>query len=131
MVSMMKGVHPCDCTSSPVSSNFFMSNQPSTPGPATPALRNSMLWSREKARWWVGKHVLISVNFRVAGSYIAILRFDSAIGNAFAEGCVDPALQKSGFAGGRIWDVNHTRPLSSIIGLWVMVWLFQIGLGPQ
>jgi hypothetical protein len=27
--------------------------------------------------------------------------------------------------------VNHTRPRSSSIGLWLLVWLSQIGFSPQ
>jgi hypothetical protein len=37
--------------------------------------------------------------------------------NSFAEGMSDPALQKAGLLGGRILDLNHTRPNSSNIGL--------------
>jgi len=40
-------------------------------------------------------------------------------------------LQKSGLAGGRTREVNHTRPFSSSIGLCMLVWLSQIGSGPQ
>src|ERR1700733_13395004 len=79
-VSSTNGVHPCDATSSPVCSNFLTSSQPNTAGPTTPAEKNSLSWSREKARWWIGKQVLSNVNFPVAGSYIAILRFDKLIG---------------------------------------------------
>src|ERR1700674_652903 len=52
-------------------------------------------------------------------------------GKAFAEGCVDPALQKSGLRCGRIRAVNQMWPFSSIIGLCMMVWLSQIGFSPQ
>src|ERR1700761_6450368 len=130
-VSTTNGVQRCDCTSSLVASNFFTSSQPSTAGPTTPALKNSCAWSREKARWWVGKQVETSVNFSDAGSYIAMLRFDCLIGNAFADGCADPALHQSGFSFGRICEVIQTRPFSSIIGLCVIVWLFQIAFGPH
>ena len=36
-------------------------------------------------------------------------------------------LEKSGFFDGRMRAVNQTRPFSSIIGLWLTVWLSQIG----
>src|SRR3954462_7935308 len=130
-VSSTNGVQPCDCTSSPVVANFLTSSQPSTAGPTTPALKNSMSWSRVKARWWVGKQVLTSVNLLAAGSYMAMLLLESLIGNALADGCSDPALHQSGLAGGRICEVIQIRPLSSIIGLCVMVWLLQIVLGPH
>src|SRR5918999_3936587 len=73
----------------------------------------------------------MSVNLPDAGSYIERCRFASWIANTFADGCDDPALQKSGFALGRTRGVNHTRPRSSIIGLWLSVLLSQIGSAPQ
>src|SRR5262249_47842791 len=57
LVSRTNGVQPCDLTSSPVSSYISRFNQPSTPGPTTPALvHNVLLASEAKLRWWVGKH---------------------------------------------------------------------------
>ena len=50
---------------------------------------------------------------------------------SLADGWSEPCLQKSGFAGGRTRDVNHTRPFSSNIGLCMLAWLSQIGSGPQ
>src|SRR4051812_41271134 len=74
----------------------------------------------------------MSVNLPVAGSYIDRCRFASpASGNAFADGCSDPCLQKSGFALGRMRELNQTRPFSSIIGLWLSVLLSQMGFGPH
>ena len=75
--------------------------------------------------------MLIKVNLPVAGSYIERWRLACSSGNTFADGCSDPLLQKSGFADGRTRAVNQTRPLSSIIGLWLLVWLSQIGSSPQ
>src|ERR1700694_4138140 len=51
-------------------------------------------------------------------------------GNTFAEGCSEP-LHQSGFLLGRTREVNHTRPFSSIIGLWLRVRPSQIGFGPH
>src|SRR5258706_12692662 len=71
------------------------------------------------------------VNLPLAGSYMETWRPEFSSGNAFAEGCVDPALQKSGLRCGRMRAVNQMWPFSSIIGLCMMVWLSQIGLSPQ
>src|SRR5688572_23973191 len=132
LVSSTKGLQPCERTSSPVSSNIRRLSHPIAPGPATPALVHSVWFaSWANARCCVGKQVLMSVNLPDAGSYIDRCRPDSWMGNAFADGCDDPALQKSGFALGRTRGVNHTRPRSSIIGLWLSVLLSQIGSAPQ
>ena len=131
-MSRTSAVQPCAFASSPVCSYSLRLSQPTTPGPATPELVHSV-WSasRAKLRWWVGKQVLISVHLPVFGSYIERWRFASpASGNAFADGCSAP-LHQSGFLFGRTREVNHTRPFSSIIGLWLSVRLFQIGLGPH
>src|SRR5258706_3865502 len=128
----MKGVQPCERASSPVSSNILRFSQPTTPLPPTPLEVHSVwLASSAKIRWCVGKHVLISVNFPVFGSYMERCRVARSIGKIFAEGWLDPFLQKSGFSNGRTRAVNHTRPCSSIIGLCRLVWLSQIGCGPQ
>src|SRR2546422_1194324 len=58
-------------------------------------------------------------------------RLDWSTGNSLADGWSDPLLQKSGFAGAPTREVNHTRPFSSNIGLCMLVWLSQIGSGPQ
>src|SRR5262249_43241868 len=114
----MKSDQPCDFCSSPVSSNILRFSQPKTGGCGPPALvHRVLLASSAKIRWWVGKQVLISVNFALAGSYIDRWRLASASGNTFAEGWSDPALQKSGLAGGRTRAVIQTLPFSSIIGL--------------
>src|SRR5262249_20081804 len=52
-------------------------------------------------------------------------------GNTLADGWSEPCLQKSGLAGSRTRAAIHTRPFSSIIWLWMLVWLSQIGSGPQ
>src|SRR5882762_3372173 len=103
-----------------------------TPLPGPPALVHSVLLaSSAKTRWWVGKHVLISVIFPVCGSYMDRWRLDCSTGKSFADGWSEPFLQKSGFAGAPTREVNQTRPRSSNIGLCMLVWLSQIGSGPQ
>ena len=67
----------------------------------------------------------------VAGSYTANCRPERSSGVSFAEGRLEPALQNAGIAAARMRDVNHTRPRSSNIGLWTVVWLSQIGSSPQ
>src|ERR1700716_4161100 len=73
----------------------------------------------------------MSVNLPLAGSYMETCRPEFSSGNALADGCVAPALPKSGLRCGRIRAVNQMWPFSSIIGLCMMVWLSQIGLSPQ
>ena len=54
LVSRTIGVQPCDFASSPVSSNFLVSSQPSAPLPGPPALSQSVLLaSSAKTRWCV------------------------------------------------------------------------------
>src|SRR5438552_14325590 len=108
LVSRISAVQPCERSSSPVSSNSFVLSQPTT-GP--PPLVHSVLFaSSANIRWCVPKHVLMCVSLLVAGSYIARCRPARGSGNSFADGCVDPALQKSGLSLGRTADVIHTRP---------------------
>src|SRR5262249_61130260 len=91
----MKGDHPCDFCSSPVSSNILRLSQPKTGVCGPPALVHSVLLaSSAKIRWWVGKQVLISVNFPLAGSYIDRWRLSSCIGNTFADGWSVHVLQQ-------------------------------------
>src|SRR3954469_16942699 len=125
----MSAVHPCDATSSPVSSNILVSSQPTT-GP--PPLVHSVLFaSSANMRWRVLKHVPMCVSFPVFGSYIASCRPDRGSGNAFADGCDEPALQTSGLSGGLTVEVIHTRPRASIIGLCTLFLAFQIASSPQ
>ena len=49
-----------------------------------------------KFRWCVPKQVSMVVTCFVFGSYICICRPLWSIGNAFADGCVDPCRQKAG-----------------------------------
>ncbi len=77
------------------------------------------------------KQVLISDHFSVFGSYMESWRPDTGIGATLADGWSEPCLQKAGFSSGRSFAVNHTRPFSSIMGLWIEVWLSQIGSSPQ
>src|SRR5438105_14338062 len=71
------------------------------------------------------------VSFFVDGSYIARCRPARLSGKSFADGCVDPDLQNAGLSGGRTAEVIHTRPFSSIIGLWTLFLLIQISSVPQ
>src|SRR5262245_17965337 len=73
----------------------------------------------------------MSVHLSALGSNIERWRVDWSIGKTFAEGWLEPLRQKAGFWYGRTRAVNHTRPCSSIMGLWLLVMLSQIGLGPQ
>ena len=54
-----------------------------------------------------------------------------SIGKAFADGCSEPFLQKSGLSGPRIAAASHTRPLPSNIELWLLTRLSQIFSSPQ
>jgi hypothetical protein len=55
LVSMTIGVQPCEAASSPVSSNFLVSSQPSTPLAGPPAESHSVLLaSSANTRWCVG-----------------------------------------------------------------------------
>src|SRR5215210_4421431 len=67
----------------------------------------------------------------VFGSYTASWRPEFVSGKSFAEGWLDPALQKSGLFGARTRDVTQTRPFSSNIGLCTFALLVQIGSVPQ
>src|SRR5262245_49603500 len=125
----MSGVHPCDRTSSPVSSNILVLSQPTTWPP--PLVHSVRLASSANIRWWVEKQVPMWVSFFVAGSYMASWRPDRASGNSFAEGWFDPSLHTSGLSGGRTAEVIHTRPFSSNIGLWTLLRLVQAISSPR
>src|SRR5688572_33319420 len=58
-------------------------------------------------------------------------RLAACSGKILADGWSEPALQKSGLAGGRMRAAAQTRPFSSIIWLWMLAWLSQIGSAPQ
>src|SRR2546426_6266034 len=104
----MSAVQLWDFCSSPVSSNILRFSQPMTPLPGPPALVHSVWFaSSAKTRWCVGKHVLMSVTFPLFGSYMERCRFAVSVGVSFADGCSEPFLQKSGFAGGRTPEANH------------------------
>src|SRR5262249_25828328 len=128
-VSRMSAVHPCDRSSSPVSSKSFVSSHPTTGPP--PLVHSVRFASSANIKWCVPKHVLMCVSFFVFGSYIASCRPERLIGKSLADGCVDPALQNAGLSPGRIVEVIHTRPLSSNIGLWTLFLLDQIASSPQ
>ena len=90
-----------------------------------------LLASSANTKWWVEKQVPIKVILPVWGSYMDRWRLDDSRGVSFADGCSEPFLHASGFSGGRTREVNHTRPFSSNIGLCMLVWLSQMGSGPQ
>src|SRR5579864_2155888 len=73
----------------------------------------------------------MSVNCFVFGSYMASCRPLRLTGNNFADTRLDPSLQYAGFSGGRITEVNQTRPFSSNMGLCMLAWLSQIASSPQ
>ena len=77
------------------------------------------------------KHVLMCVSFFVFGSYIASCRPERLTGKSFADGCVEPCLQKAGLSDGRTAAVIHTRPFPSIIGLWTFALLVHSTVSPQ
>src|SRR5580765_7686756 len=129
LVSRMSAVQPCDFSSSPVSSNIFVSSQPTTAPP--PLVHSVRFASSANIKWCVPKHVLMCVSFFVFGSYIASCRPERFTGKSLADGCVDPALQNAGLSGGRMLDVIQTRPFSSIIGLWTLFLLAQRMVSPQ
>src|SRR5260370_2926567 len=127
----MRAVQPCDFCSSCVSSNFFVSSQPNTSPP--PPLLVHRVWFASSAnwRWWVLKQVSIRVNFFDFGSYIASWRPLRVTGKSFAEGCDEPSLQNDGLSGGRMTEVNQTRPLPSNMGLCMLAWLSQMASLPH
>ena len=92
-VSRINGVHPCDFTSSPVSSNIFVFSQPTAPPPPPLLVHNVLFASSANIRWCVLKQVLMCVSFLVFGSYIASCRPEAFNGNTFADGWLEPALQ--------------------------------------
>src|SRR5258707_14410683 len=109
----MNGVQRCDFNSSPVSSIILVLTQPRTSAPAPPELAQSVrLASKPNCTWWVGKQVLTSVKFLVAGSSMTTWRFDALIGKGFAEGWSDPAFQASGLAAGRTLSADQNRAFS-------------------
>src|SRR5262245_43388995 len=71
------------------------------------------------------------VSFLVCGSYICRCRLALLRGNAFADGCVDPALQNAGMSNGGTAEVSHRRLLSSSIGLCTLFLLVQMASSPQ
>ena len=77
------------------------------------------------------KHVETCAISPLFGSYIARWRPAVCSGYSFADGLLEPSLQKSGFDAGRTAEVIHTRPFSSNIGLWTLLRLVQIGSSPQ
>ena len=121
---MTSAVQPCDFASSPVSRNIFVFSQPTTCPP--PLVQIVLLASSANIKWCVPKQVLMCVSCRVFGSHIARCRPALAIGYSFADGWLEPALQKSGLAGGRTADVIHSLPFASNIGLWTLFLLSQI-----
>jgi hypothetical protein len=75
--------------------------------------------------------VSTKVYFIVLGSRTATWRAFFSIGNALAEGCSEPFLQKSGLSGPRIAAASQTRPWLSNIELWLFTLLSQSFSSPQ
>src|SRR5262249_33393263 len=126
-VSRMNAVHPWAFCSSWVLSNTFVSNQPSTVPP--PVNQSTPLLS--KFRWCVPKQVSIVVTCFVFGSYISICRLLVVMGNATADGCVEPWRQKACVSVGRTRDAIQTRLWPSIAKLCDVVCAVQIASSPQ
>src|SRR6266571_5558894 len=131
LVSRTSDVQPCDFCSSPVSSNILTFSQPTASPPPPLLVHNVLFASFANCRWCVLKQVSINVTFFVFGSYTASCRPELVSGKAFADGLLDPCLQKAGLSFGRIFEVNQTRPFSSSMGLCTLALLFQIGSSPQ
>ena len=60
------------------------------------------------------------VYFMVFGSRIARCRLVRSSGNSFADGWLEPFLQKSGLFGPRTAAASQRRPLRSNIELWLL-----------
>src|SRR5688572_16316430 len=129
LMSRISAVHPCAFSSSPVSSQTFVFNHPTTGPP--PLVQSVRFASSANIRWCVPKQVATCFISFVFGSYTARWRPELFSGKSFAEGWLDPALQKSGLFGPRTLDVIQTRPFSSNIGLCTFARLVQIGSVPQ
>jgi hypothetical protein len=104
-------------------------SQPTTCPP--PLVQSVLFASSANIRWWVPKHVLMCVSSLVFGSYTWRWRLALLTGNSFADGWLDPSLQKSGLADGRTAEVIQTRPFSSNIGLCTLFLLVQMTSSPQ
>src|SRR5678816_2017084 len=92
-VSRISAVQPCDFCSSLVCSNIFTLSQPTAPPPPPLEVHKVLLASSANCKWWVEKHVSISVNCLVLGSYIESCRPLRSRGNNFADGWLEPCLQ--------------------------------------
>ena len=77
------------------------------------------------------KQVSMKLYFMVLGSSIDTCRGERSSGNALAEGCSEPFLQKSGFSMPRTAAANHTLPLPSNMPLWLFAFWLQIFSSPQ
>src|SRR5262245_51028208 len=130
-VSSTSAVQPCAFSISPVSSSSLVLIQPTFPPPPPVDIHSVSFASYPNCRWWDPKQVWYAVYFPVFGSYIVTRRFVLLSGNSTADGCVEPFLQKSGLAG--LWPVaaSHTRPLRSIIELWLFAFESQMSSSPQ
>src|SRR5215471_21300026 len=127
LVSRTNGAQPCALTSSFVSRYTFVLNQPSTV-PLPENQRTSLL---SRFRWCVPKQVSRVVICFVFGSYSSIWRPLWLIGNALADGWVDPSLQNA-----CVWfcltrAAIHTRPWLSMEKLWAFAWLCHMASSPQ
>src|SRR3984885_80723 len=127
----MSAVQPCETLASPVSANFLVLSQPTTPPPPPLEVQSVLFLSKPNCRWWVVKQVSTKVYFIVFGSSMAIWRWLCSSGNSFADVRSDPLPQKSGSLTPRTAAASHTRPFPSIIELWLLMWVSQICSLPQ
>src|SRR5688572_30750502 len=128
-MSRISAVHPCAFSSSPVSSQSFVFNHPTTGPP--PLVQSVRFASSANIRWCVPKQVEMCFISFVFGSYTARWRPDALSGKRRADGWLDPSLQKAGLSGGRTLEVIQTCPFSSNIGLCTFARLVQIASVPQ
>src|SRR5271170_4904221 len=131
LVSTMSAVQPCDLAASAVSSNSLVLSQPTTPPPPPLDVHKVLFLSNPNCKWCVVKQVSTNVYFIVFGSSIASWRWLCSRGNSFAEGRSEFLPQKSGSLTPRTAAASHTRPFSSIIELWLLMWVSQICSLPQ
>ena len=77
------------------------------------------------------KQVLTVVTSPVSGSYIWTCRLLRSMGNAWADGWVDPGWQKAGVSAARTRAAIHTRARLSMAKLWATLRLCQMTSSPQ
>ena len=99
---------------------------------ATVLNQRVLLASSANIKCCVPKQRSIRSNLPVSGSYIVGLpRVLLSSGKSFAEGLSPPACRRRAFAGARMVAAVQMRPFASIIRLWTLALLFQMGSSPQ